>query len=100
MRPETVSISGSRKVEPKPSRKRKRAPSDLRRRAQRNTQQLAESRKDRCASWPEGGQDVFAAERQEIKLARLYGEKRTLRRDVRDAARLPDGAPYSGRVQL
>lgn len=79
--------------------KRNTAARRLHAEARELTQRTTEARKDRRASWPEGGQDVFATERQEIALDRLYGEKRVLRRDVRDAARLPEGSPYSGQVR-
>lgn len=44
-------------------------------------ERLAGARVERQEAWPEG-QSEFAADRQESKLAKLHGEKRSLRRDV------------------
>jgi hypothetical protein len=62
-------------------RKRKSTPSDVRRDIRHNTQQLAEARKERRATWGTDRRNL-AAEYQEKKLSKLYQTMRALRRDV------------------
>jgi hypothetical protein len=62
-------------------RKRKETPSDARRDIRHNTQQLAEARKERRATWGTDRRNL-AAEYQERKLSKLYHDMRKLRREI------------------
>ena len=79
-----------------PQKKRSRAQQarDIRRRAQHLTQHTEEARKDRREAWADGGQAVFAAERQEATLGGLREQKRGLRREVYSEAPDLEGRPF------
>ncbi len=76
-----------------PRRKRRRSPSDLHSRAERLAERTEEARKERRASWGNGGQNESATIRQEKALAKSGQDKRALRRDIYKIAPDLEGRP-------